>query len=111
MHKKYQRGELSLFRAAVFIGVVTLAAMLFLMSARRERNYFSDAWKRITGVYAVQAAKVTGAANRPIRKCMVGGKSVYSNVECDAADPASRQLEFYDPKGVEPPKAAPAAAE
>ncbi|MGH8807640.1 MAG: hypothetical protein ACREX0_07165 [Noviherbaspirillum sp.] len=117
MHSKYQRGELSLFWTAVFVGVVALAAMVALMSARYERNYFAEAWKRLMETEAGQVLQQTqqaaaSAANpdTAVRKCMVDGKVVYSNVECGAGNSSSRKVELHDTKGFEAPKAPAAAA-
>lgn len=118
MVSKYQKGELSLFWAAVAVGVLTLIAMMGLMSARYERNYFSEAWKRITKTEvgqviqqtqqsAAQAAKPESAV---VRKCMVDGKVVYSNVECDNSNPTSHKVQLHDTKGFDAPKAPPAPA-
>lgn len=111
-----QRGELSLMWAAVLIGVVTLVAMVGLMSARHERNYFGEAWKRITMTEAGQvlqqtqqsAERAARAESADIRKCVIDGKVVYSNVECN--DSASRKVQLQDTRGFEAPKLPPASA-
>lgn len=113
-----QKGELSLMWAAVLIGIVTLAAMVALMSARHERNYFSEAWKRVTKTEAGQVMQQTQkSAERAVRqespdvkKCVVDGKVVYSNVECDNSNPTSRKVQLHDTQGFETPKAPPAPA-
>lgn len=113
MDMKYQRGELSLFWAAVIVGVVTLMAVGTLLSMRHERNLFGDAWQRARRTDAGQALQATAAQagrdkSAAIRKCQVDGKVIYSNVECGAGNPTSRQLELQDTKGIEAPKAPPA---
>lgn len=118
MQIKYQRGELSLFWAAVIVGVIALAAMVALMSARYERNYFAEAWSRVTKTEIAQTVQQTQQAAEKavkpeaagVRKCMVDGKVIYSNVECDTKDPTSRKVELHDSKGFEAPKAPPAPA-
>lgn len=113
-----QKGELSLLWAAVLIGVVTLVAMVGLMSARHERNYFSEAWKRMTRTEAGQvlqqtqqsAERAVKAESAEIRKCVIDGKVVYSNVECDNSNTTSRKVQLHDTKGIEAPKAPPAPA-
>ncbi len=120
MHTKYQKGELSLFWAAIFVGIVALAAMVALMSARHERNYFSEALGRFTKTEAGQVVRQTRQAaekaTRPeaasIRKCIVNGKVLYSNVDCDTADPTGRKVEMHDTAGFEAPKvSAPSASQ
>jgi hypothetical protein len=121
MHLKYQKGELSLLWTAVFVGIVALIAMVALMSARYERNYFAEAWKRVTKTEAGQLIQQTQQnaerAAKPeaatVRKCMIDGKPVYSNVECDNTNPTSRKVQLHDTRGIEAPKLppAPAAAE
>ncbi|HJV88115.1 MAG TPA: hypothetical protein VJ698_21780 [Noviherbaspirillum sp.] len=120
MHRKYQKGALSLFWAAVFVGVVALAAMVALMSARHERNYFSEALGRFTktdaGQMIQQTSQAVEKAAKPeataVRKCTVNGKVVYTNVECDVANPTSRKVEMHDTAGFEAPKIpAPAASQ
>lgn len=116
MYRKYQRGELSLLWTAVVVGIVSLVAMVALMSARFERNYFAEAWKRVTGselgrvlqdtrVATESTMKPEGAA---VRKCMVDGRVVYSNVECDVNNSTSRKVQLHDTKGFEAPKLPPA---
>ncbi|HEY0847115.1 MAG TPA: hypothetical protein VGE12_17230 [Noviherbaspirillum sp.] len=113
-----QKGELSLMWAAVLIGVVTLVAMVGLMSARHERNYFGEAWKRLTRTEAGQVLQQTQQSaeravkqeSADVKKCMIDGKVVYSNVECDTANPTSRKVQLHDTKGFEAPKQPPAPA-
>lgn len=116
MNPKYQRGELSLFWAAVFVGVVTLIAVALLFSMRYERNFFSEAWQHMmrsdagktfqqTGQLAQNAVKSGASASTAIRKCMIDGKVTYSNVECDAKNPTSSKVELHDTRGIEAPKA------
>ena len=109
-----QRGELSLFWAAVIVGVVTLAAVGTLLSMRHERNLFGDAWRQVKRTNAGQTVQdVVAQTGRPeatsIRKCLIDGKVVYSNVECGAGNPTSRRLALQDTKGIEAPKAPPAS--
>lgn len=109
MDMKYQRGELSLFWSAVFIGVTTLAAVAVLLSMRYERNLFGEAWQRIKKGDAARSLQarvpdqMSASGATTIRKCLVGGKVMYSNVECQSADPGSSRVELRDTRGVEPP--------
>ncbi|RZI41676.1 hypothetical protein EGT07_16330 [Herbaspirillum sp. HC18] len=110
MHQKYQRG-LSLLWTAVFVGGVALVAMVGLMSARYEHNYFAEAWKKLTKTEVGQAVRQVQQGIQPtvkseaaVRKCVIDGKVVYSNVECDNSNPTSRKVDIHDTKGFEAPK-------
>lgn len=116
MHHKYQKG-LSLLWTAVVVGVVALVAMVGLMSARYERNYFAEGWKKLSGSEAGKAVQQAqqgvekavkpeaATQNAGIRKCTVDGKVVYSNVECDKG----AVVKIHDTQGFEAPKAPPAS--
>jgi len=121
MQMKYQRGEVSLFWAAVVVGVVALVCMGGLFSMRYERNFFAEAWTRFTKFEAGKAVQQTqkaaegvarpdGSAGRDIRKCMINGKVVYSNIECDAKNATTRKVQLHDTQGIEAPKALQASA-
>jgi hypothetical protein len=108
MQLKYQKG-LSLLWTAVVVGLVALAGMVALMSARYERNYFAEAWKKLTKTDAGQAVQqaqqnVARSESAQIRKCVIAGNTVYSNVECDKANPTSQKVQIQDTKGFEAPK-------
>ena len=69
MNVKYQRGELSLFRAVVFVAAVTLVAVAALFSIRYERNFFNEAWQRIMRSEAGKTLQQTGqAAQNAVRR-------------------------------------------
>lgn len=115
MTLKYQKG-LSLLWTAVVVGAVALAGMVALMSARYERNYFAEAWKKLTKTEAGQAVSqakgsVASAEAAPIRKCIINGKTVYSNVECDKTNLTSQKVQIQDTRGFEAPKLPVAAAQ
>ena len=114
MHVKYQRG-LSLLWTAIVVSLVALASMVALISARYERNYFGEGWKRLTKTDVGQAVQqtrqqVAKAEASSIRKCIIDGKRVYSNVECDKADPTSQKVQIHDTQGFEAPKVPVASA-
>jgi hypothetical protein len=108
MHLKYQKG-LSLLWTAVVVGMVALAGMVALMSARYERNYFAEGWKKLTGTEVGQVVRqtqqnVTRTEAASIKKCVIDGKPVYSNVECEKDNPTSQKVQIHDTKGFEAPK-------
>ena len=108
MYLKYQKG-LSLLWTAVVVGLVALAGMVALMSARYERNYFAEGWKRLTKTEVGQVVQQTqkGMAKtqaESIKKCTIDGKVVYSNVECGKGNPTSQKVQIHDTAGFEAPK-------
>ncbi len=108
-----QRG-LSLIGVAVFSIVVAGVAMTFLMGARHERNYFAEGWARLTGKLKEAPLPAVNAPTTPhtataLRKCVVDGKTVISNVDCTDKNPTSKDIKIYDTKGFEAPKAPPPA--
>jgi hypothetical protein len=116
MKLTYQRGELSLFWAAVAVGVFALVCMVGLMSMRYERNYFMEAWKGFVKTDAGQVLQKTQAVagsavkgDEPaMRKCMVDGKVTYSNVDCDNK---GQVVKIQHTAGIEAPKVPPAPAQ
>ena len=108
MYLKYQKG-LSLLWTAVVVGLAALAGMVALMSARYERNYFAEGWKKLTRTevgQVVQQTQKNVAKNQaePIKKCTIDGKVVYSNVECDKGNQTSQKVQIHDTAGFEAPK-------
>ena len=108
-----QRGAISLFWAAVLVGVITVVCMAALFSMRHERNYFAEALSGIVksdaGKAVQQAQKAAGAVagqngGGDIRSCTIDGKVVYSNVECDARSAGTRKVQLHDTQGFEAPK-------
>lgn len=114
----HQRGALSLLWCVVFFTVLTLSAMAALFSMRYETNYFAYAWSKLMKTLAVQevqklsvkhaesakeslnaSLKGEQSANT-IRKCIVDGKVMYSNVECKGSDATSRELQSPAPSAV-----------
>jgi hypothetical protein len=111
-----QRG-LSLIGVAVFAIVFAGIAMTFLMGVRHDRNYFAEGWSRLSGKVADSpvadavkgAAGVAPQAGGAMRKCVIDGKTVISNVDCTDQNPTSKNMKLYDTKGFEAPKAPPPA--
>lgn len=111
-----QRGAISLLWVIILSALLALAAMAALISMRHERNLFAQAWHKVAGGDAARqaldaAAKVTGPANGVLRKCLIDGKTVVSNVDCKAGDKTTKVIEIHDSHGFAPlpPPAAPKA--
>jgi hypothetical protein len=93
------------------MALLSLSAVLALMSWRQERNFFLEAWERVAGSTEVKAVQQKAASVRadagPIRKCVVAGKTVYSNIDCGSDDPGSHEVDVHITEGVEAPKIPP----
>jgi hypothetical protein len=99
-----QRGALNLVWVAVFSAALAAAAMAALWSIRYDRNLFAE------GVAAPmrQATEVVAAmqygAGGPLRKCVIGGKTVVSNADCLDNNKTSKTIRIHDTRGIEAPK-------
>ncbi|SFL46654.1 DUF4124 domain-containing protein [Rugamonas rubra] len=125
-----QRG-IGLIQVAIVMAALAAVAMAALMSMRQERNLFADALARLRGQTVehqqqqqrtagqggpgaaansngARAAAEPAAAAAPagvLRKCLIDGKTVLSDVDCTAANPSSRVVKPLDTRGIEPPRA------
>ena len=101
-----QRG-ISLLWVAVIIGGLALFMMVGLMSMRHEKNYFAEAWAKVTDKVPAQAAALAEGPSEPLKKCVIGGQTVISNTECKDDNRTTRTIDIQDTKGVEAPKVPP----
>lgn len=117
------RGEISLWLLALMMAGFAAIAMGALFSMRYERNIFAEAigalLKSPGGTATLQQTRQAMDGRAPgapaaapagaLRKCVIGGKTVVSNVDC-RHDPSSKLIEIHDTRGIEAPKAPPAPA-
>ncbi len=102
-----QRG-LSLIGVAIFMAALAALAMGALYWVRYERNPVTDIMNGQVGkahksppATAVQAPAAPPAAPQgPIRKCVIAGKTVYSDSECPKS---AEKIKLHDSKGFAPP--------
>jgi hypothetical protein len=111
----HQRG-ISLVWASVLSALLALVAMAALFSMRYDRNLFAEAWNKVAGAdlprQAIDAARnATGAAPaQPVlRKCLIDGKAVISNVDCKLENKTSKTIDIHDSHGFGPVAPPPAA--
>ena len=101
---KRQRG-FGLIQVAIIMASLAAVAMAFLMSARHERNFFTEGLARLVG--KPPAAPASAAASAPpapanvLRKCVIDGKTVVSDVDCKDG----KVVKPIDTRGIEAPKA------
>jgi hypothetical protein len=107
-----QRG-LGLIQVAIVMATLAAIAMAFLMSARHERNFFTEGLAKLAGkpvpaagapassaAAAAAAATVPAAPAGVLRKCVINGKTVLSDVECKDG----QVVKAIDTRGIEAPK-------
>ncbi|MCU6496521.1 DUF4124 domain-containing protein [Rugamonas sp. A1-17] len=104
LHK--QRG-LGLIQVAIIMASLAAIAMAFLMSARHERNFFAEGLGKLTGkapasasASASAAVAVPAAPAGVLRKCVIDGKTVLSDVDCKDG----KVVKALDTRGIEAPK-------
>ena len=102
---KRQRG-FGLIQVAIIMASLAAVAMAFLMSARHERNFFTEGLARLAGKPpAAPASAATGsvppAPANVLRKCVIDGKTVISDVDCKDG----KVVKPIDTRGIEAPKA------
>jgi hypothetical protein len=101
MHRR-QRG-IGLIQVAIVMASLAAVAMAFLMSARHERNFFAEGLAKLTGKPAatpVAELVVPAAPAGVLRKCVVDGKTVLSDVACKDG----KVVKAIDTRGIEAPK-------
>lgn len=117
-----QGGQISLWLVALLMAGFAAISMAALFSMRYERNLFAEgiAWllkSPAAGAVAGQARAATEGAGEALgagpastsgamRKCVIDGKNVVSNVDCANAA-SSKVIAIHDTRGVEAPKAPP----
>lgn len=104
-----QRG-LGLIQVAIIMASLAAIAMAFLMSARHERNFFAEGLAKLTGQapaaasasasVSASAAAVAAAPAGVLRKCVIDGKTVLSDVDCKDG----KVVKAIDTRGIEAPK-------
>ncbi len=103
-----QRG-LSLVWTVIVSALLAAIAMAALFSMRQDRNLFAEAWHKVAGGDVARqamdaASKATGAAPTQVvlRKCLIDGKTVISNVDCKLENKTSKTIEIHDSHGFGP---------
>lgn len=113
---KRQRGTLSLLWCAILMALLAAGATVALFSLRFERNLPAEMWSRArragaaAGLLQRAQSAATGAPPVTVRRCMVDGTVLYSNVDCGVKKSGSKAVDLHLTQGFEAPKAPPAAA-
>ncbi|MBA5638898.1 DUF4124 domain-containing protein [Duganella sp. LX20W] len=110
-----------MIQVAIVMATLAAIAMAAMMSMRSERNLFAEALGKLTGHPAapLQGGVPGGVANaaaaaaqpaqpeRPagvLRKCVIDGKTVLSDVDCTDRNPTSTIVKVHETRGIESPK-------
>ncbi|MBV6320278.1 DUF4124 domain-containing protein [Duganella sp. HSC-15S17] len=99
-----------MIQVAIVMASLAAIAMAFLMSARHERNFFTEGLAKLTG-QAPAAASASASASATavaapaapagvLRKCVIDGKTVLSDVDCKDG----KVVKAIDTRGIEAPK-------
>ena len=106
-----QRGAFNLYAVGILSVLFAAAAMAALFSIRSERNLFAEgAGKAIklagdAPAAVLEKARLSVATkDSKLRKCIIDGKAVISNVDCRDKNPTSKDIEIRDTRGFEAPK-------
>ncbi len=115
--KKYHQSGLSLIAVAIIMALLAAGAMATLYAIRYDKNPIKEilgskgvnqtinqAGQTLDKAQSDLTGKPTAAAvaadNAAIRKCIIDGKTVFSNVECPKSSP---KLKLHDTAGFAPP--------
>ncbi|MES2901725.1 MAG: DUF4124 domain-containing protein [Pseudomonadota bacterium] len=114
-----QRGSFNLYWVAILSALFAAVAMAALWSWRYEKNVFAEGAAKVGASFKASPASgaldsalsaAAGKGDGKLRKCTIKGKTVVSNQECLDSNPTTRTMSLTDTRGVEPPRAPPAAA-
>lgn len=121
MYRQHHQRGLGLIQVAILMATVAAIAMAAMMSMRSERNLFAEALGKVSGHPAApgpgaaqggQAGEGAAVAQpalpeRPagvLRKCVIDGKTVLSDVDCTDRNPTSTIVKVHETRGIEAPK-------
>ena len=107
-----QRGAISLFWVGTGSALLAGVAMAALFSMRHERNLFAEGAAKVGAAAAKATAKATATAapaSGTLKRCVIDGRTVISNVDCKDGNRSTRTIAIHDTRGVEAPKAPPVA--
>lgn len=98
-----RQSGISLIKVAVVMACLAAGAMVAMMSMRHEKNYFAEGLEKgkAAATAAVPVPEVAAPKSAPLRKCVLNGKTVVSNVDCGES---GNQIDIHVSRGIEPPK-------
>lgn len=108
MFLRNQNGTLSLAWCITLFILLSGAAMITLLLIRYERNPLAEIRQYFKYIPAAKALTQIKSDMNPesvaIRKCIVKGKTVYSNIHCGVNMEDGGKLDLQDSRGINPSK-------
>jgi hypothetical protein len=109
--KQRQRG-VSLIAVALIMAGLAAVVMAALFSMKQERNLFAVGMDKVLKQSGAdkamgQVEQATGtapAAGATLRRCVIDGKTVFSDTECSDRNPTSKKVVVQETRGIEAPK-------
>lgn len=106
--RRRQNG-ISLIAVALIMAGLAAVVMAGLFSMKKERNLFAEGADKLlkkTGGDAMlqQGAQAVQPAANALRRCLIDGKTVFSDTECAAANPTTKTVTVHATRGIEAPK-------
>jgi hypothetical protein len=121
-HLGSQGGAFNLYYVAILSAGLAALCMAALYSMRYEQNIFAEMFGKAGAAYNASPAKealdsakrsvavAAGGNDGVMRSCVIGGKKVISNSECDPKGSNTKVIAIHDTKGFEAPKVPPKQA-
>lgn len=105
---KRQRG-ISLIAVALIMAGLAAIVMAALFSLKNERNLLAagaDQLLKKSGAETVvqQGAKAVQPAAAALRRCVIDGKTVFSDTECLPGNPTAKKVIVQEIRGIDAPK-------
>jgi hypothetical protein len=106
---KRQRG-ISLVAVALIMAGLAAIVMAALFSMKQERNLFAEGADKLlkktgAGTVVEQGTQAVQAPAAALRRCIIDGKTVFSDTECAASNPTTKKVVVQETRGIEAPKA------
>jgi hypothetical protein len=105
--KRRQNG-ISLVAVALIMAGLAAVVMAALFSMKQERNLFAEGadklLKKSGGAVLQQGVQAVQPAANALRRCVIDGKTVFSDTECAAGNPTTKTVTVHETRGIEAPK-------
>lgn len=106
---RQRQNGISLIAVALIMAGLAAIVMAALFSMKKERNLFAEGADKLlkkTGgdVVLQQGAQAVQPAASALRRCLIDGKTVFSDTECAASNPTTKTVSVHATRGIDAPK-------